>query len=122
MRLLKRNTQQIFYALYEDKTPIYDEYGNETGEYELNYSTPVSLQVNISVAKGISLIQQFGQIEDYDKVIITDDITCPIDENSILWIDNLDIDEPYDYIVKRVAKSLNYISYAVKKVIVNASD
>jgi len=31
----------------------------------------------------------------------------------------LDITQKHDYIVKRVAKSLNFISYAVKKVKVN---
>lgn len=119
MRLLKRNKQRIYYALYRDKEPIRDEYGNETGEYKLIYSEPVSLEVSVSAARGESATAQFGTLEDYDRVIITDDTNCPIDEYSILWVDNLDITQKHDYIVKRVAKSLNFISYAVKKVKVN---
>lgn len=116
MRLLKRNKQQIYYALYEGKEPIKDEYDNLTGEYGIKYSDPVPLKLNISPARGESSIAQFGQMEDYDRVLITDDMNCPIDENSILWIENLNTNEPHDYIVKRVARSLNNISYAVKKV------
>ena len=57
-------------------------------------------------------------------MIVTDDLLCPIDENTVLFIDK----EPgytedgtplYDYIVKRVARSLNSISYAVSKVSVS---
>ena len=40
----------------------------------------------------------------------------PIDENSILWVDQLDTTEDHDYIVKRVAKSLNVVSIAIAKV------
>lgn len=119
MRLLKRNRQRIYYALYQGKEPIKDEYGNETGEYKLIYSDPIPLEVSISAARGESSTTQFGALEDYDRVIITDDMMCPINEHSILWIDNLDPNQKHDYIVKRVAKSLNFISYAVKKVKVN---
>ena len=57
-------------------------------------------------------------------MIVTDDLSCPIDENTVLFIDKEpeydDNGNPlYDYIVKRVAKSLNSISYAVSKVTVS---
>lgn len=120
MRLLRRNKQLIYYALYEGKEPLRDEYGNETGEYKLFYSDPIPLKLSVSAAKGESSTRQFGELADYDKVIITDDINCPIDEHSILWIDNLDTNKPHDYVVKRVARSLNIISYAVSKVSVGA--
>ena len=62
----------------------------------------------------------FGNLESYDKVLITDDMNCPIDENTVLFIDKepqVVKDKPlYDYTVKRVAKSLNSISIAVSKV------
>ena len=59
--------------------------------------------------------------ENYDKVIVTDDMDCPIDENSVLFVDrepetSLDGDLLYDYVVRRVSKSLNYISIAISKV------
>ena len=53
-------------------------------------------------------------------MMITDDMDCPIDERSILWIDSLDTSQPHDYIVRKVAKGLNSIMYAVRKVNVSA--
>ena len=50
----------------------------------------------------------------------TDDINCPIAEDTVLFVDKkpeYDGEKPmYDYIVKRVAKSLNSISIAISKV------
>lgn len=120
MKLLERNKSVFWYLLYDRKEPIVDEYGNETGEEKVVYKTAVSAKANISAATGSAQIEQFGNFAGYDKVIVTDDKTCPIDENTVLFIDK----EPeykgekplYDYIVKRVAKSPNYISYAVSKV------
>lgn len=120
MKCMNRNKKLFWYSLYESKEPIKDEYGNKTGEYKINYSAPVCMKANISPAGGSSQIEQFGNSEQYDKVIVTDEMNCPIDENTVLHIDccpfcNGD-DVPYDYIVKKVAKSINSISYAVSKV------
>lgn len=171
MRDLKRNQTQFWYCLYisdrkpgdasvagiavngitvvGDKVPninyIVDENGNETGERILNYARAVKMKAHISPASGVNQAEQFGGLEDYDKVIVTADMNCPIDENTVLFIDKspeytevktYEIEEQesealyasnelvektylvpvYDYIVKRVAKSLNQISIAVSKV------
>ncbi len=120
MRTLERNKQPIYYALFGGKTPIVDEYGNATGEYAISYGEPVFCRINVSAAKGEYESRQFGEMEDYDKVLVTDDLSLPILETSVLWIDNLDIEQPYDYVVKKVARSLNSISIAVSKVKVSA--
>ena len=103
MRTLNRNKSPFWYLLYDSKAPAKDEYGNETGEELVVYKPAVAM---------------------YDKVIVTDDLSCPIDENTVLFIDKEpeyddDGNPLYDYIVKRVAKSLNSISYAVSKVTVS---
>ena len=116
MRLLERNKQCIYYAIYKGKQPIEDEYGNPTGEYEVSYSLPVLCKLSVSSARGEYSTRQFGEMENYDKILITDNMNLPISETSILWIDSLDTTKPHDYIVKKVAKSLNTISYAVTKV------
>lgn len=120
MKCLNRNKQMFWYSLYKSKDPIKDEYGNMTGEYTVNYFDPVCMKANISPASGSSQIEQFGNSEQYDKVIVTDEMNCPIDENTVLHIDCCPLcqgkDVPYDYIVKKVARSLNNISYAVSKV------
>lgn len=130
MRNLQRNQQTIYYRLYSTVTETsYDEYGNETLEPTVSYSAPVAIQMNVSPATGQSQTHQFGNLEDYDKVLVTADMTCPIDENSVLYIDKNPIASettnngvttvvyaPHNYIVKRVSRSINSISIAVRKV------
>lgn len=143
MKCLKRNKQPFYYCTIQlDEhgeavtREIVDEYGNLTGQYIVMYNSPVLAKANISPATGQSNTEQFGNLENYDKVIVIDDLNCPIDESSVLFIDK----EPeystvttyvptavtattetvsvpvYDYTVRRVAESLNSISIAVKKV------
>ena len=120
MKILHRNKQKFYYCLYESKSPAVDDYGNETGE-TITYGEPVAMYANISPATGVSSTEQFGNLDNYDKVIVTDDLNCPIDEHTVLFIDkepeyNADTDPVFNYIVRRVAKSLNSISIAVSKV------
>ena len=121
MKTLERNKRSFWYALYQDAEEIIDEYGNGTGDYKPIYSDPVQMYANISPATGYSQTEQFGNLDSYDKVIVTDWLDCPIDENAVLFIDkepehNTEDDLMYDYIVMRVAKSINSISIAVRKV------
>ena len=123
MRTLARNQVRIFYANYLTKNPIKDEYGNLTGEYDIVYDNPVEIKANVSAARGESTTRQFGEDEGYDRVIVLDDPKVPINVSTVLWIDTLpeikvdgSTDTPYDYIVKKVAPSLNSVSIAVSKV------
>ena len=126
MRGLVRNKTKFYYALYEKRMEITDEYGNKTGQYELIYGKPVEMFGNISAAVGEIQNRQFGESESYDKVIVLDNPNTPINEYSILWVDtpphlNVDgtTDTPHDYVVKKVARSLNSVSIAISKVQVN---
>lgn len=136
MKCLKRNKRPFYYCLYKEEIPILDEYGNLSGERIVTYDDEVLMEANISQATGQSNTEQFGNLENYDKVIVTDDMNCPIDENSVLFIDkepewkDAEYNEAtaitvtgatvkvpvYDYTVRRVAKSLNAVSIAVSKV------
>lgn len=131
MRCMNRNKVKFFYSLYEGREPITDEYGNVTGEYDVKHGNPTEGYANISAAKGETQTRQFGESETYDKVIVIDNEAPPIDEYSVLWVDtvpqlnedgSLAVDEegnvltPHDYIVKKVAKSLNNVSIAISKV------
>ena len=116
MKCLERNKVTIYYALYTGNVAILDEKGSTTTESAPTYSTPVALKINVSPASGERSTRQFGETVDYDRTLVTSDMTLPIDENSILWIDNIDTTKPHDYIVKKVAKGLNSIQYAVQKV------
>ena len=139
MRTLSRNKRKFWYCLYQEETPIVDESGNESGESVVIYHDPVAMVANVSQATGQSNTEQFGNLENYDKVIVTDDMNCPIDESSVLFIDKVPefktVTTSYvqsrdatpvtvivpvpDYTVQRVAKSINSISIAVRKVTVS---
>lgn len=118
MRCLKRNLQTVYYALLEDSTEETDEYGNVIGQFEKDYSDPVAIKMNVSAARGTVDVEQFGINANYSRTLVTDNLNCPITESSILWIGK-STDEPYNYAVVGVAKSINSITYAIKEVIVS---
>ena len=123
MRCMIRNQSKFYYAPYIDSIETIDEYGNGTGEYEVSHGNPIKAFGNVSSARGETQARQFGESESYDKVIVLDNPNIPIDEYSILWVDTLPrlnedgtTETPHDYVVKRVAKSLNSLSIAISKV------
>jgi len=142
-----RNDSDFWYCMYDPTVRyiVVDENGNETGEVAPKYEEPIPFYANISAAIGQAQFEQFGSLGNYDKVIVTRDMTCPVNETAVLFIDK----EPeyvtvtayeetngtsaasdpqrtavtyllpkYDYIVKRVAKGLDSIAIAVSKVTV----
>lgn len=124
MKTMERNQTEVWYALYGGEAELLDEDGNRTGEYEISYGEPVQTWMVISPAKGSALREPFGIETSYSKTMVTGDIDCPISEDSVLWIgvqpseevDGQTVANPYNYKVVRVAKSLNYIVYAIKEV------
>ncbi len=140
-----RNDSYFYYCQYDPTTTyrIIDENGNETGETVPSYGEPQQYWANVSPAAGAAQFEQFGSMGNYDKVIVTRDMECPINEQSVLFIDKepeyIEIhthkyeeggsaseDEElvdvtyllpkYDYLVKRVAKGLDAIAIQVRKV------
>ena len=121
MRTLERNKTSFHYALYLGKEENVDADGNLTGTYTVMYSNPVECKGNISASSGYVQVEQFGNDLQYDKVIVLDDVNIPIDENSVLWVDKEVEHDKYgnpvfDYVVKKVARSLNSVSFAISKV------
>ena len=131
MRTLKRNQTPIWYAQYQSQVELKDDDGNYTGEQVALYSTPSMMMANVSPTTGQSYAESFGYLKDYDRVIMTDWMECPIDENTVLWYDKEPEDIPapgggsgetvkssegFNYIVRRVAKSLNSIAIAISRV------
>lgn len=110
MRLMERNKQTFYYQTYEGETELVDEDGLDTGRTVAKYSDKTECRGTISVASGYAEQQVFGNLEQYDRVIILDDKTVPIDETSRVYIDDK------SYIVKRVADSLNFKYIAISRV------
>ena len=115
MRCLKRDKRLVCVSLYEERRECTDEIGRYSGEYEVVRSKPIEIECSVSAAVGNSQIEVFGQMLNYDKTVIIDDVNFEIDEHAVLWIDKA-IDEPYDYIINRIAKTPNFIALAVSKV------
>jgi hypothetical protein len=123
MRSLERNKQTIYYALYGVKSPVLDEFGNDTGETTIGYGNPVKFKIRVSPSKGETEETAFGKMLDYDRVMYTADKTFPIDENTKLFVDSIPVfnedgtsaSKP-DYKVVGVSKDLNEWQFAIKKV------
>ena len=116
VRVLKRNKRKFWYSLYLSETEIVDADGNHTGETTISYGDPVECWANISPATGQSNQEMFGNLTDYDRVILSDDITLPIDENTVIYIDKDPVQGAHNYTVRRVARSINFVAVAVRKV------
>lgn len=124
MRTLDYNKRTFYYCLYNAKTKIYDADGNFTGEYTSGYSEAVAVKGNISAASGSADMEQFGTDIAYDKVIVLQGTNWEIDEHSVLFVDvepsyedeETHSDPKYNYIVTKVAKSLNHTTLAIKRV------
>lgn len=123
MRTMTRNRRTFYEAALDTVTMGQDADGNYTEEVK-TYSTPTERKGVITPANGQADTNLFGANEIYDKVI-----TLNLGENylavgSILWVDTMpEIDEetgktdtPYDYIVVKVAESLNFVNVAIRKV------
>lgn len=121
MRTLRRNAIPIWYLLLESSKSAIDEYGNETGGAILKYKPAVKIFASVSTDTGMSTVTQLGNLPDYDRVILVDDPHCPIDENTVLFVDkspeyDKDGAPVYDYVVQRVSRSLNTVAYGIRKV------
>ena len=136
MRGLKRNQKTLYYQIYQSNIPVYemDLDGNIvidpvtgepllTGETMVGYAAPVQFRANVSAARGESSSDPFGIDLSYDKTMVSCDMTLPIDELSVLFVDKKpefdaggNLANTADYKVVKVAKSLNSVLYAIRKV------
>ena len=75
----------------------------------------------LSPARGTADVEQFGINENYTNTMVTNDMSCPIEETTRLWIGvpAYDLNEnvlPHNYVVIKKAPSINSITYAIKEV------
>lgn len=119
MKMCERNKKTFYYRLYAGKVAEVDSDGFETGSSTISYGDLVTARASISPNKGKASIEMFGSDLNYDKTIITDDMDCTMNENSVVWVNNDPTKtppEPHDYVVVAKAEGLLSISYAIRKV------
>ena len=116
MKMCERNKKTFYFRPYAGKTAEIDENGYETGNSIVAYGDLVTARASISPNKGKASVEMFGSDLNYNKTIITDDMACTMNENSVVWLDNDPETEPYDYTVVAKAEGLLSISYAIRRV------
>lgn len=116
MRDLARNTFQVHYKLYLGQKEIVDENGYPTGSFGPQYGEMQTARLSVSPNKGTAETDMFGTLEEYDRTMVTADTACPIDEDSILWLDGHDVNDEHNYVVQKRAPWKNTIAFAIKKV------
>ena len=102
-----------------EKTPVVDEWGNETGEsaYE-SWSEPAKLMLNISPPTGSAEANPFGAFTDYSYVVSSSSKkhNTPLYEGTHVWFQT-DVSKPFNYIVAKVAEHITDTKYALKEVV-----
>lgn len=102
MRDCKKNQQNIYYATYSDQITeyyrdsdgniIYDEIDGEQIPRikceRAGYNNPVPFEFETSAGKGTAQTEVFGSDVDFTRTISTTDMSIPIDELSLVWIEH----------------------------------
>lgn len=100
------------------KTPVVDEWGNETGEstYE-SWSAPTKLMLNVSPPIGSAEANPFGAFTDYSYVVSSSSKkrNTPLYEGTRVWFQT-DVSKPFNYTVVKVAEHITDTLYALKEV------
>lgn len=120
MRNCKKNETKLWYSNYGKGNPILDENGDETGDYDSGYSSPVCFFATLSASKGSAYADVFGTNLDYTRSFSTVK-KLPITEESLIWksepVMNADgtVDkESADYTVAGIADGLTELVVALK--------
>jgi hypothetical protein len=103
---------------------VRDENGLLTGETRILYSEPVKTRMSMSISSGANnlgsqgmvVLDPFGITTAYTHRLVTEDMDCPINEESLIWIDKTPTEGAHNFKIVRVAKSLNHIIYYAKEV------
>ena len=116
MQNLARNMSTVWFQVYQGQTEIIDENGNKPGSFTDTYGPLQSAQLMVAPNKGDATLEVFGTLLDYDRALTTADTSCPIDEQTILWLDGASTAGPYTHYVKKRAPWKNSLVFAAKQV------
>lgn len=124
------NKTSIWYSnpIKGETEAVLDENGLMTGEYVPTYTAPASIRAALSesiglnnlTAQGVAELKNYGIVTNYTHRMITEDMNCPVTEESILWY-GIDpgpkaTDVPYNFRVIRVSRTLNYKTYYLRQI------
>ena len=144
MRILERNKKELWYANRVSDRYVTDNNGLKTGEKEQTYGTPTKVRMSMAISsgannlgsQGIASLEPYGIVTGYTARAVTEDMNCPMEEQSRIWFgilpthtetqtrtvngetvtENVEVPNPYNYMVVRKAVSLNHLIYYLKEV------
>ena len=86
-------------------------------------SVAISSGANNLGSQGMAELERFGIITGYTHRAVTDDMACPMNEESLVWYKIEPVQGgnpvPHNFKVVRKAQSLNHLIYYLKEVDVN---
>ena len=136
MRVLERNKQTLFYANPTGFVYATDSNGFKTGEKTVSYGNPVEARMSMAISsgannlgsQGMAEIEPYGIATGYTHRAVTEDLNCPMAEESRVWygrtptitvtVDGVEteVENPHNFEVVRKAISLNHLIYYLKEV------
>lgn len=132
MHVLGRNKQYLYYANPSGIQYVTDSNGFKTGERSITYSTPVKVRMSMAISsgannlgsQGMAELMRYGITTGYTHRAITDDMNCPMNEESLVWykteptkeVDGVTVNVPANFMVVRKSQSLNHVIYYLKEV------
>ena len=115
MRMMQKNKRKFQYRnLIRAPDPATDPQGLYTGEPAREFGERLTGYANIAPATGAVNEMGFGANLEYDRVLCAE-TDFGMTEHSVLWVDDLESESP-DYVVRRIARSLNHVRIALAKV------
>ena len=116
MRVVQRDKRTVWYAFYDGVTEIVNNDGEYTGEYEVKYTTPVKARMNVSGGRGAADVAMFGFDSRYARSIVTEDLNTPFNTETVFWIETDPANQPHDYRVVGVSRTINQVVIALEQV------
>ena len=136
MHVLERNKQTLFYANPTGFVYATDSNGFKTGEKTASYGNPVEARMSMAISsgannlgsQGMAEIEPYGIATGYTHRAVTEDLICPMAEESRVWygrtptitvtVDGVEteVENPHNFEVVRKAISLNHLIYYLKEV------
>ena len=132
MHVLERNKEYLWFANPTGEEYVTDTNGYKTGERTITYGTPVKVKMSMAISsgannlgsQGMAELERYGIATGYTHRAVTDDLSCQMCEESLVWykinpsdeVDGVEVSHSHNFKVVRKAQSLNHLIYYLKEV------
>ena len=122
MRTVQRDKRPVAYAFYSGIQELTDDNGDYTGEYDVEYSTPVKTLMNVSGGRGQADVALFGLTQNFSRTAVTQDLETDWNTEMVMWVERDPDTEPHDYRIAAVARTINQVVLALEEVDVSEDE